>query len=106
MESVWNVGGVRAAIRQRRLTFPSQVPIFKHLQRPDIQWRIVLLYFVHGWKAKDIARRYGISCKRVSQLLRQWVGRAVQLGYVARIPRAEECVTSPCFYEPRPGHPL
>ena len=90
----WNVGRIRAAVRACLVSFPSQVPVFMHLHRPDIQWRIVLLYFILGWSAQSIAHRYGISTKRVSQLLRQWTRRALQLGYIARIPTEEECARS------------
>lgn len=92
MELVWSVERIRADIRMRRTSFPSQVPVFGRLHRPDIQWRIVLLYFVRGWPAKTIGERYGMKRKRVLQLLRQWTERAMMLGYVARIPPEEDCL--------------
>jgi len=82
---------VREAIRSHRFSFPSQVPIFLHLHRPDIQWRIVLLYFIHGWPSVRIAARYGMTRERVMQLLRQWTSRAILRGYVGRIPTEREC---------------
>jgi hypothetical protein len=91
MKPLWNIRVIRIAIRNQRLSFPSQVPIFMHLHRTDIQWRIVMLYFVHGWPSGKIAERYGITPKRVGQLLRQWTLRAITLGYVDRIPSLGEC---------------
>jgi hypothetical protein len=87
-----NIRLVRAAFRNQLISFPSQVPIFRHLQRPDIQWRIVLLYFVHGWPSGRIATRYGITRARVTQLLRQWTSRAILRGYLDRIPAEGEYV--------------
>ena len=86
-----NIRLMRTAIQNHLISFPSQVPIFMHLQRADIQWRIVLLYFVHGWSSRKIADRYGITGKRVGQLLRQWISRAVLRGYLAPIPSRQEC---------------
>jgi hypothetical protein len=92
MQSVVNIRVIRSAIWNQRLSFPSQVPVFTHLHRTDIQWRIVLLYFVQGWSSGKIAERYGITRKRVGQLLRQWTARAISRGYVERIPSLGECV--------------
>jgi Sigma-70, region 4 len=92
MQPGWNIRLVRAAIWNQRLSFPSQIPIFIHLHRADIQWRIVLLYFVHGWSSGKIAKRYGITRNRVGQLLRQWTSRAISLGYVDSIPPMTECI--------------
>jgi hypothetical protein len=82
----WNLRFIRKAVRSQSLSFPSQVPVFTHLHRPDIQWRMVLLYFVQGWPSRKIASRYGMSGKRVTQLLRQWTSRAMLRGYLDRIP--------------------
>jgi hypothetical protein len=85
---------IRNAIRCHSISFPAQVPIFRHLHRPDIQWRIVLLYFVHGWPSTRIAARYGMTRERVVQLLRQWTSRAISRGYLDRIPTERECTSS------------
>jgi hypothetical protein len=77
---------LRMAIRDNRVSFPSQVPIFVCQHRVEIQWRLVSLYFVQGWSAVRIARRYKVSSRRVQQLLRQWVSRARTLGYLQEIP--------------------
>ena len=82
----WTVHQIRQAVWQHQLSFPSQVPVFIHLHRPDIHWKIVLLYFVRGWPVPRIAQRYGLNPKRILQLLRQWTGRAILLGYIDRIP--------------------
>ncbi len=77
---------LRKAIRSNRVSFPAQVPIFACQHRVEIQWRLVALYFVQGWSAVRIARRYKVSSRRVQQLLRQWVSRARTLGYLQEIP--------------------
>jgi hypothetical protein len=81
----WTLRFIRDAIRSHAISFPSQVPIFKHLHRADIQWRIVVLYFVRGWPSRRIAARYGITRERVVQILRQWTARAISRGYLDRI---------------------
>jgi hypothetical protein len=88
----WSLRLIRTSIRSQRLSFPSQVPVFQHLHRPDIQWRIVLLYFVRGWSSVRIAARYGMTRERVMQLLRQWIAKAIRRGYVERIPTEQECL--------------
>ena len=94
-KTAWSLRFVRDAIRGQRISFPSQVPPFRHLPRADILWRIVLLYFIRGWPTQKIASRYGITKERVMQLLRQWTSQAVILGYVDRIPSEIECVPLP-----------
>ena len=46
---------LRSAMRKNLVMFPSNVPIFSKLPRPEIQWRIVLLFFVRGWSCAEIA---------------------------------------------------
>jgi hypothetical protein len=74
----------------QRIAFPSQVPVFLHLHRPDVQWKMVVLYFVRGWPASRIAERYGLTSKRITQLLRQWVSRATAKGYLGRVPEPDQ----------------
>ena len=88
----WNIRFIRTAIRAHRVSFPSQVPVFNRLHRPDLQWRVVLLYFIHGWPRSRIAKRYGITAKRVGQIVRQWTASAIGLGYVDWIPSLSECL--------------
>jgi hypothetical protein len=83
---------IRKAVQCHNIAFPSQVPVFLHLPRPDIQWRIVLLYFVHAWPVRRIASRYKLTKERIIQILRQWTYRALSLGYLGRIPTERECV--------------
>jgi hypothetical protein len=83
---------IRKAVQGHKIAFPSQVPVFIHLPRPDIQWRVVLLYFVHAWPVRRIALRYRVTRERIIQILRQWSSRALSLGYLGRIPTERECV--------------
>jgi len=77
---------LRLAIRSGRLSFPAQVPVFSRQNRPDAQWRIVVLYFVQGWSFVQLAQRYGVTPGRIRQVLRKWVQRAAMLGYVQWVP--------------------
>ena len=77
---------LRLAIQTCRLSFPAQVPEFSRQYRPDAQWRIATLYFVRGWSCGQLAQRYGVTCSRIRQALRNWVERAATMGYLQRIP--------------------
>ena len=88
--SSWNLRFIRDQVRRRRISFPSQIPVFPRLHRPDIQWRIVVLYFVRGWSSARIGERYGITRERVRQILRQWVSRALLQGYMDEVPTEKE----------------
>ncbi len=79
---------LRQAVRANRVNFPVPVPIFAAQFRPEIQWRIVELYFVRGWSSKDLAQRYGVTCRRIQQALQQWVVLAMSRGYLQEIPPA------------------
>jgi hypothetical protein len=83
------IDDLRAAIQANRISFPVPVPIFAYQHRADAQWRIVELYFVHGWSPGLLAQRYRVSSTRVRQTLRSWVKRAKTLGYLQAIPAAE-----------------
>ena len=87
----WDIRALRAAIWNHAVSFPAQVPIFMNLYRADIQWRMAVLYFVRGWSSMTIAKRYGVTSKRVAQILRQWVVRAIARGYLDLIPSLSEC---------------
>lgn len=76
---------VRAAICQGHASFPSQVPVFRNLNRPDIQWRLVLLYFIRGWTVSAIASRYNMTRTYTQQLIRKWLVRAILLAFVEEI---------------------
>lgn len=77
---------LREAIHNNRVSFPSQVPVFSKHDRPDLQRKVVQLYFVLGWSCTAIARRHGILRQRVQQILNTWKQRAVQTGYIQNIP--------------------
>jgi hypothetical protein len=87
----WNLRSLRDAIRAHRMTFPAQIPSFLRQHKRDVQWRAVVLYFVRGWTLERIAERYGVTHKRIGQMVRQWAAQAMRHGYVARIPTEEEC---------------
>jgi len=77
---------LRIAIRNNLVSFPSQVPVFERHDRPDLQRRIVQLYFVLGWSCATIAARYGMLRQRIGQVLSTWKRRAVEMGYIQYIP--------------------
>ena len=77
------------AVQSNQISFPVPVPIFPYQHRADVQWRLALLYFVHGWSPVRLAERYKISSARVRQSLRGWVRRAMTLGYLQPIPAEE-----------------
>jgi hypothetical protein len=80
---------LRAAIRSNLVTFPGQIPVFERHDRPDLQRRIVLLYFTFGWSCATIAGRYGMLRQRVGQVLNTWKRRALETGYIQYIPPPE-----------------
>ena len=73
---------LRRAIQGNIVSFPSQVPVLSKQPRPDVQRRVVMLYFLRGWTMSGIGRRYGLSDFRISQILNEWAVRAFALGYV------------------------
>lgn len=81
-----HIDEMREALRVNEISFPSQVPTFERHDRPDLQWKIVQLYFVLGWSCERIAERYGFGHQRVGQILTTWKRRAVETGYVQYIP--------------------
>jgi hypothetical protein len=77
---------LRLAIWRNQASFPAQVPVFEKHTRPDVQWRLVQLYFVRRWSFVELARRYGVTPQRVMQIVRIWRMRAIALGYIQEIP--------------------
>jgi hypothetical protein len=77
---------LRRAISKNQVSFPSQIPVFKGQPWPDVQWRLVQLYFVHQWRFADIGKRYHVTPQRVTQIVTLWRIRAVTLGYIQEIP--------------------
>ena len=80
------IDDLREAIKANRVSFPTPVPIFPTQFRPDIQWRMVELYFIRGWSSRRLSERYGVTARRIQQSLQHWVGRAVARGYLQAIP--------------------
>jgi len=78
---------LRHAVRNNLVSFPSQVPVFERHDRPDLQRRIVQLYFFFGWSCATIAARYGMLRQRVGQVLSTWRRRALETGYIQYIPQ-------------------
>lgn len=79
---------LRSEIRQNRVSFPSQVPTFSKHDRPDLQRKVVQLYFLFGWSCSRIAHRYGVLRQRIQQILSTWKRRAIETGYLQEIPPA------------------
>jgi len=73
-------GVLRRAIRRNIVSFPSRVlPLLKS-PSDDMQWRVVLLYFVRGWSSVEIGERFRVPKHRISQVLRDWSVRALAQG--------------------------
>jgi hypothetical protein len=79
---------LRRKIRRNRASFPAQVPTFPKHDRPDLQRKLVQLYFLFGWSCNRIALRHGVLRQRVQQILSTWKLRAIQMGYIQDIPPA------------------
>jgi hypothetical protein len=73
---------LRRAIRRNIVSFPSQIPSLSKQPPDGMQWRMVLLFFIHGWSLGDVAARFKVPKHRVSQILNCWSVRALALGYV------------------------
>jgi hypothetical protein len=79
---------VREAIRANRVSFPNQVPTFERNFDRDLEEKLVRLYFVLDWNCENVAAGYGLSYKRVRQILTKWKRRAAAAGYIRSIPAA------------------
>jgi hypothetical protein len=79
---------LRQAVQENLVSFPSQVPVFLKQARPDLQQKLVLLYFVGGWTMDRIAERYGLGRQRMGQILTAWRTSAVKEGYIQAIDPA------------------
>lgn len=75
-------GALRQALRSNLVSFPSQIPVLLKRPEPDMQWRMVLLFFLQGWSSARIARRFGVPIHRIKKSLDEWAVRALALGYV------------------------
>lgn len=73
-------GALRRAVRANVVSFPSRVrPLLKSPSN-DMQWRVVLLYFVRGWSSVEIGVRFDVPKHRIRQILKDWSVRAFSLG--------------------------
>jgi hypothetical protein len=75
-------GILRRAIRGNIVSFPAQIPSFLKERPDDMQWRMVLLFFVRGWSATHIAARFNVPDHRIWKILNAWSVRAWTLGYI------------------------
>jgi hypothetical protein len=75
-------GILRRAIRGNMVSFPSQIPSCPKGSQADMQWRMVLLFFVRGWSVAQIAERFQVPNHRVWTLLNGWSVRAMAQGHV------------------------
>src|SRR5260370_30178963 len=80
------LGQLRNAIQANQVSFPSQVPVFSKRARPDLQRKLVQLYFVQGWNCHQIAMRYELTRQWVQQILNAWKRSAIEMGYIQFIP--------------------
>jgi len=78
---------LRKALRSNIVSFPSQVPVFLKQPPADVQWRVVLLFFVRGWSSSLIGARFGVPKHQIWRILKDWSIRALTLGYVQVIDR-------------------
>jgi sigma-70-like protein len=81
---------LRAAIQNNQVSFPAQVPTFACQSRADVQWRLVELFFVRNWPCSQVGERYGVTRERARQLIKNWVTRAIAVGYLQEIPAAAQ----------------
>jgi putative transposase len=51
------------------------------------QWRMAHLFFIAGWPLRALGKRYNLAYWWVGRLVREWVERAIALGYVQQIPQ-------------------
>ena len=73
---------LRRALRGNIVSFPTRIPILLKQPQADMQWRMVLLFFVRGWSSASIAGRFGVPKHRIRRSLNEWSFRALALGHV------------------------
>jgi hypothetical protein len=76
---------LQSAIRNNRVSFPSQALVFVKQQGGEIQARLAHLYFVSGWSISDLAARYAMTSETVRKSLNDWRIRAIASGYIQEI---------------------
>lgn len=73
-------GVLRRAVRRNIVSFPALVPPLLKTPSNDVQWRVVLLYFVRGWSSVEIGARFLVPKHQIRRILRDWSVRALALG--------------------------
>lgn len=73
---------LRRAVHGNCVSFPSQTPALLKQPAADLQWRMVLLFFVRGWSTTRMAARYHVPKHRIWKVLHDWAVRAFALGYI------------------------
>ncbi len=86
VETSPRINDLRVAIRANKVSFPLPVPSFANQYCCEVQWRLVELYFIHGWSPEKLGLRYKVCPTRVRQSIRNWVRCALTLGYLQVIP--------------------
>lgn len=85
---------LREAVQKNEVSFPSPTLQFPCQSRPDIQWRVAELFFIHGWTCARLAARYAVTRGRIWWFVRTWVDRAIALGYLQDIPPADMMIVA------------
>lgn len=73
---------LRRAIQENIVSFPAHVPVLSKTVRPDLQWRVVVLYLVQGWQMSAVGARYGLPAWRISAIIYEWSVRAFASGFI------------------------
>jgi two-component system, OmpR family, KDP operon response regulator KdpE len=84
-----SLGRLRTAIRNNRISFPSQIPSFSCQPMAEIEWRLAGLFFIHGWPCADLGLRYGLCKSYVEKRILHWARRSILVGYLQKIPDLE-----------------
>ena len=88
---------LRRALRDNIVCFPSRIPILLRQPAADMQWRMVLLFFVRGWSSARIAARFHVPKHQIKKSLHEWSFRALALGHIQIID--PEAFTAACQVE-------
>jgi hypothetical protein len=97
---------LQRAIRENYVSFPAQAPVYNNQARADIQWRLAVLYFVHGLSINALARRYKLSRERAGQIIKAWRVLSVERGYIQEIPPDPAANAQPRVNHPALNHPV
>ena len=75
-------GALRRALRGNLVSFPARIPILLKEPPADMQWRLVLLFYVRGWSWADIAVRFNVPKHQIKERLNEWSARALARGHI------------------------